>query len=179
MQQDILEVLFTEEMIQDKVRELGAAISRDYTGKSPLFICILKGAVMFMADLAKRTDIPLEMDFMAISSYGDSTKSSGVVRILKDLDKEVEGRDLIIVEDIIDSGLTLSYLRNLLLQRNAKSIRIVTLFDKPEGRTVNISPNYFGFQVPNRFIVGYGLDYADKYRNLPYVGILRPEVYSH
>jgi hypoxanthine phosphoribosyltransferase len=178
MHQDIQEILFTEEMIQQKIRELGAAISNDYKGKTPLFVCILKGAVMFMADLAKRVDIPMEMDFMAISSYGHSTKSSGVVRILKDLDKGVEGRDVIIVEDIIDSGLTLSYLRNMLLQRNAKSIKIVTLFDKPSGRTVDIQPDYFGFEVPNQFIVGYGLDYADLYRNLPYVGVLRPEVYS-
>jgi hypoxanthine phosphoribosyltransferase len=178
MHQDIQEVLFTEEMIQQKIQELGATISKDYQGKTPLFVCILKGAVMFMADLAKRIEIPMEMDFMAISSYGHSTKSSGVVRILKDLDKGVEGRDIIIVEDIIDTGLTLSYLRNMLLQRKAKSIRIVTLFDKPSGRTVEIEPDYYGFEVPNQFIVGYGLDYSDLYRNLPYVGILRPEIYS-
>jgi hypoxanthine phosphoribosyltransferase len=178
MHQDIQEVLFTEEIIQQKIQELGATISKDYQGKTPLFVCILKGAVMFMADLAKRIEIPMEMDFMAISSYGHSTKSSGVVRILKDLDKGVEGRDIIIVEDIIDTGLTLSYLRNMLLQRKAKSIRIVTLFDKPSGRTVEIEPDYYGFEVPNQFIVGYGLDYSDLYRNLPYVGILRPEIYS-
>src|ERR1700730_11639443 len=179
MHHDIQHILFSEEDIQNKIRELGAAITRDYQGKKPLFVCILKGAVMFMVDLAKRIDIPMEMDFMAISSYGEATKSSGVVRILKDLDKEVEGRDVIIVEDIIDSGLTLSYLRKLLEQRHPETIRIVTLFDKPSGRTVEIKPDYSGFEVPNQFIVGYGLDYADYYRNLPYVGILREEIYSH
>jgi hypoxanthine phosphoribosyltransferase len=178
MQNDMQEILFSEEMIQEKVKELGEVISREYEGKNPLVICILKGAVMFMSDLVKRITIPLEMDFMAVSSYGSSTKSSGVVRILKDLDTSVEGRHVLIVEDVIDSGLTLSYLRDSLLQRKAESVRIVTLFDKPHRRTIDIRPDFYGFTVPDKFIVGYGLDFAEKYRNLPYVGVLKPEVYQ-
>jgi hypoxanthine phosphoribosyltransferase len=172
------EILFSEEMIQEKVKELGETISREYEGKNPLVICILKGAVMFMSDLVKRITVPLEMDFMAVSSYGSSTKSSGVVRILKDLDTSVEGRHVLIVEDVIDSGLTLSYLRDSLFRRKAESVRIVTLFDKPHRRTIDIRPDFYGFTVPDKFIVGYGLDFAEKYRNLPYVGVLKPEVYQ-
>lgn len=178
MQQDLQEILFTEETIQKRIAELGETLSRDYEGKNPLVICVLKGAVMFMSDLVRRMTIPLEMDFMAVSSYGASTQSSGVVRILKDLESSVEGRHILIVEDVIDSGLTLSYLRELLLGRKASSVKIVTLFDKPHRRTVDIKPNYCGFLVPDQFIVGYGLDYAEKYRNLPYVGVLKPEVYQ-
>lgn len=178
MHNHIKDILFTEEQIQSRIVELGARVAQDYADKNPLVICVLKGAVLFMADLVKRMEIPLEMDFMAISSYGVSTKSSGVVRILKDLETGLEGRHVLIVEDIVDTGLTLSYLRDSLLRRNAASVRIVTLFDKPSGRKIEIKPDYLGFQVPDEFIVGYGLDYAEKYRNLPYVGILKPEIYS-
>lgn len=178
MHNDIQEILYTEEQIQDKIRELGEKISSEYAGRNPLVICVLKGAYMFMADLTKRITIPIEVDFMAISSYGQSTKSSGVVKILKDLDVPVEGRDVIIAEDIVDSGLTLSYLVDVLERRNAKSVSVVALFDKPAGRKVDLQADYIGFTLPDAFVVGYGLDYAEKYRNLPYIGILKPEVYG-
>ncbi len=178
MHNDIQEILYTEEQIQDKIRELGEKISSEYAGRNPLIICVLKGAYMFMADLTKRITIPIEVDFMAISSYGQSTKSSGVVKILKDLDVPVEGRDVIIAEDIVDSGLTLSYLVDVLERRNAKSVSVVALFDKPAGRKVDLQADYIGFTLPDAFVVGYGLDYAEKYRNLPYIGILKPEVYG-
>lgn len=178
MLNDIQEILFSEETIQQKIQELGDALSRDYEGRNPLVICVLKGAFIFMADLVKRITVPLEIDFMAVSSYGQSTKSSGVVKIIKDLDVPVEGRDVIIVEDIIDSGLTLSYLIDVLERRNARSICVVALFDKPGRRTVELEPDYKGFTIPDAFVVGYGLDYAEKYRNLPFVGILKKEVYS-
>ncbi|KPV43458.1 hypoxanthine phosphoribosyltransferase [Alicyclobacillus ferrooxydans] len=177
MHPDLEEILFTEEQLMKAIGELGAQLSHDYKDKNPLFICVLKGAVMFMADLVKRVDVPMEMDFMAISSYGASSKSSGVVRILKDLDRSVEGRDLVIVEDIVDTGLTLAYLKENLLHRRAASVKVVTLFDKPEGRKVEIKPDYCCFEVPNAFIVGYGLDYAEHYRNLPFVGVLKRDVY--
>lgn len=170
-------VLFTEEQILSKVTELGAKLTQTYAGKNPLFICILKGAVMFMADLVKRVEVPMEMDFMAVSSYGDSSRSSGVVRIMKDLDRPVENRHVVIVEDIVDTGLTLAYLKEVLVHRRAASVEIVTLFDKPEGRKVDIAPDYYGFVVPNEFIVGYGLDYSEQYRNLPCVGVLKREIY--
>jgi len=175
---DIQEVLYSEEQIQAKVAELGKMISADYEGKTPLVICILKGAFIFMSDLVKKVTVPLELDFMAVSSYGNSTKSSGVVKILKDLDVPVEGRHVIIVEDIIDSGLTLSYLIDVLERRNALSIAVVALFDKPGRRTVELDPDYKGYTIPDAFVVGYGLDYAEKYRNLPFVGILKPEIYT-
>ncbi len=178
MQNDIQEIMYSEEDIQAKVKELGRIISEDYKDRNPLVICILKGAFIFMADLVKQLDIPLEIDFMAVSSYGQSTQSSGVVKIIKDLDVSVEGRDILIVEDIIDTGLTLSYLVDVLERRNALSISIVTLFDKPARRTVGLEADYKGFVLPDAFVVGYGLDYAEKYRNLPYIGILKPEVYS-
>ena len=178
MHPDLEEILFTEEQLMKAIGDLGAELSRDYKDKNPLFVCVLKGAVMFMADLVKRVDVPLEMDFMAISSYGASSKSSGVVRILKDLDRSVEGRDLVIVEDIVDTGLTLAYLKENLLHRRANSVKVVTLFDKPEGRKVEIKPDYCGFRVPNAFIVGYGLDYAEHYRNLPFVGVLKRDIYA-
>lgn len=158
---------------------LAVALSEDYKDKNPLLIGVLKGAVPFLSDLMKRMTIPLEVDFMAISSYGQSTQSSGVVRIIKDLESSIEGRDLIVVEDIIDSGLTLSYLIDMLDRRNARSIKVVTLLDKPERRTVDLTPDYCGFTVPDEFVVGYGLDYAEKYRNLPYIGVLKPEVYGN
>jgi hypoxanthine phosphoribosyltransferase len=175
---DIESVLYTEEQIQLKVKELGATISQDFEGRNPLVICVLKGAFIFMADLVKQMTIPLDIDFMAVSSYGQATKSSGVVKIMKDLDVPVEGRNVLIVEDIIDSGLTLSYLIDVLERRNAKSVSVVTLFDKPARRAVELEPDYKGFSLPDAFIVGYGLDYAEKYRNLPFIGVLKQEVYS-
>ena len=179
MHNDIQEVLYSQETIQKKVEELGAAISRDYEGRNPLVICVLKGAFIFMADLSKNISIPIELDFMAVSSYGNATRSSGEVKIIKDLDASVEGRDVLIVEDIIDSGLTLSYLIDVLERRNALSVNVVALFDKPGRRTVDLNADYTGFTIPDAFVVGYGLDYAEKYRNLPYVGVLKPEVYSN
>ncbi|MGG4218564.1 hypoxanthine phosphoribosyltransferase [Paenibacillus jamilae] len=178
MQNDIQEVLISEEEIQSKIKELGAQLSVKYEGKNPLVICVLKGAFIFMADLVKAITVPLELDFMAVSSYGVSTKSSGVVKIIKDLDASVEGRDVLIVEDIIDSGLTLTHLIELLKNRNANSVCVVTLFDKPARRTVNLEADYTGFTLPDAFVVGYGLDYAEHYRNLPYIGILKPEIYT-
>ncbi|XID91808.1 hypoxanthine phosphoribosyltransferase [Paenibacillaceae bacterium WGS1546] len=178
MQNDIQEVLYSQDDIQQKVKELGAAISRDYEGRNPLVICVLKGAFIFMADLSKNISIPIELDFMAVSSYGNSTRSSGEVKIIKDLDASVEGRDVLIVEDIIDSGLTLSYLIDVLERRNALSVNVVALFDKPGRRSVDLNADYTGFTIPDAFVVGYGLDYAEKYRNLPFVGVLKPEIYS-
>lgn len=178
MEKDIEKVLVTEEEIQEKVKSLGELLTEEYKDRFPLAIGVLKGAMPFMADLLKRMNCYLEMDFMDVSSYGNSTVSSGEVKILKDLDTSVEGRDLLIIEDIIDSGLTLSYLVDLFRYRKAKSIKIVTLLDKPTGRKSAIKADYVGFHVPNAFVVGYGLDYAEKYRNLPYIGILKPEVYS-
>jgi len=175
---DIKEVLYSEEEIRLKVKELGARLTEDFTGRNPLVICILKGAFIFMSDLVKEIKIPLEIDFMAVSSYGQSTISSGVVKIIKDLDVSVEDRHVIIVEDIIDSGLTLSYLIDVLERRNAATVTVATLFDKPARRTVDLEPNYKGYTLPDEFVVGYGLDYSEKYRNLPFIGILKPEVYS-
>jgi hypoxanthine phosphoribosyltransferase len=178
MNQDIESVLVTEEEIQAKVSELGKTLTEEYKGKFPLVIGVLKGALPFMADLLKRVDTHLEMDFMDVSSYGSGTVSSGEVKIIKDLDTSVEGRDILIIEDIIDSGLTLNYLVELFAYRKAKSIKIVTLLDKPEGRKVDLKADLYGFIIPNEFVVGYGLDYDEKYRNLPYIGVLKPEVYS-
>lgn len=179
MQKDIKDVLYSEEQISEKVKELGAQLSTDFEGRNPLVICVLKGAFIFMSDLVKTITVPLEIDFMAVSSYGASTKSSGVVKIIKDLDVPVEGREILIVEDIIDSGLTLSYLIDVLEHRGAKSVTVVALFDKPARRTVDLQPDYKGFTLPDEFVVGYGLDYAEKYRNLPYIGILKPHVYEN
>ncbi len=178
MEENIKKILISKEEIEEKVKELGEQISKEYEGKQPLMVCVLKGAVLFMSDLSRYLTIPVEMDFMAVSSYGASTESSGVVRILKDLDATIEGRDIIIVEDIIDSGLTLSYLIDLLHRRNVQSIKVVTLLDKPHRRTVDLKPDFCGFTIPDEFVVGYGLDYAEKYRNLPYIGVLKSEVYS-
>ncbi len=178
MEQDIREVLFSEEYLAEVVQEMGRKISEDYKGKNLLLVSVLKGSVVFMADLMRAITIPCSIDFMSVSSYGSGTKTSGVVRILKDLDVELSGKDLLLVEDILDSGMTLSYIREMLQQRNPSSIRLCTLFDKPERRTADIQADYSGLQVPDEFIVGYGLDYDEKYRNLPYVGILKPEVYS-
>lgn len=178
MKQDIEKVLITEEEIEAKITEIANQLTDEYEGRFPLAIGVLKGATLFMGDLLKRVDTYLEMDFMDVSSYGRTTVSSGEVKILKDLNAPVEGRDILIIEDIIDSGLTLSYLVELFRYRKAKSIKIVTLLDKPTGRKVDIQADYVGFNVPDAFVVGYGLDYAEKYRNLPYIGILKPEVYS-
>src|SRR5690606_30761716 len=161
-----------------KIIELGHQLTEEYDGRFPLAIGVLKGATPFMTDLMKRIDTYLEIDFMDVSSYGRSTVSSGEVKILKDLNTPVEGRDILIIEDIIDSGVTLNYLVDLVCYRKAKSIKIVTLLDKPTGRKANIEADYVGFIVPDEFVVGYGLDYAEKYRNLPYIGILKPEVYG-
>ena len=178
MNQDIERILLSEEEIREKVKELGRILAAEYKDKNPLVICVLKGAVVFMADLIRHMDIPCEMDFMAVSSYGSGTASSGMVKILKDLDATVQNRHVLVVEDIMDSGLTLSRLVELLLHREATSVKVVTLLNKPERRKVNLSPDYSGFDIPDEFVVGYGLDYAEKYRNLPYIGVLKPEVYS-
>lgn len=178
LEKDIEKVLISREEIQKRSAEMGAQIAKDYADKNPLVVGILKGAVPFMADIVREIDAYLELDFMDVSSYGNATVSSGEVKILKDLDTNVEGRDLLIVEDIIDSGRTLAYLVDLFKYRKAKSVKIVTLLDKPEGRVVDIEADYIGFNVPNEFVVGYGLDYAEAYRNLPYVGVLKPSVYQ-
>lgn len=175
---DIEEMLFSAAEIDRRVREVAARISVDYAGRDVLVVGVLKGAFLFMADLIRHIDIPIQVDFIATSSYGQSTKSSGVVRILKDLDIPLEGRDVLLVEDIVDSGLTLSYLRDSLLRRGARSLRICSAFDKPAGRTVDIRPDYCCFTAPDRFLVGYGLDYGERYRHLPYVGALKHSVYQ-
>lgn len=178
MREDIQSVLFTEAEIREKTKELGKRISQDYEGKEPLLIGILKGSVVFMADLLKEIDIFCSMDFMAVSSYGNSTTTSGVVRILKDLDHEIEGKHVIIVEDIIDTGITLKYLLEYLRARKPASIEVVCLLNKPERRRAEINVKYIGFNVPDYFLIGYGLDYAEKYRNLPCIGILKESVYK-
>ncbi|MBS4804107.1 MAG: hypoxanthine phosphoribosyltransferase [Clostridium sp.] len=178
MIKDIEKVLLTEEQIVKRAKEMGNEISNDYKGKDLLIVGILKGSVVFASELIKNITIPTEIDFMAVSSYGNSSETTGVVRILKDLDHSIEGKDIIIVEDIIDSGVTLDYLLKYLKARKANSIEIVTLLTKPARRKVDINVKYCGFEVPDEFLVGYGLDYAEKYRNLPYVGILKEEVYK-
>ena len=178
MLKDVERILITSEEIGARVRELGQQITNDYAGQEILMIGVLRGAVIFMADLARSIKRPMDIDFMAISSYGLSTNSSGVVRILKDLDEVVQGRHLLIVEDIIDSGLTLNYLVENLKSRKPASVRICTLLSKPDRRKVDVQVDYNGFIIPDYFVVGYGLDYAGKYRNLPFIGILKPEIYS-
>lgn len=178
MLKDIDRILISEEELSKIVKELGAKITDDYKDKNLLLVSILKGSVTFMADLMREINIPCNIDFMAVSSYGSGTKSSGVVKIIKDLDSSIEGKDLLIVEDILDSGRTLNYIKEILLARNPKSIRICTLFDKPERRDVDLYADYIGSKVPNEFIVGYGLDYNEYYRNLPYIGVLKESVYS-
>lgn len=175
---DIKEILITEEAINQRVKELAQILSDEYRGKKPLVIAILKGAAPFMSDLTKRMDIFLEMDYMVVSSYGISTRSSGVVKIIKDLDYDISGRHLIIVEDVIDSGLTLNYIVDLLKRRAPRSLKVVTLLNKPKNRQTALTPDYIGFEVPDEFVVGYGLDYAEQYRNLPFIGILKPQVYA-
>lgn len=178
MQGDIEKILIDEQELSAKVKELGAHISRDYVGKNLLLVSVLKGSCVFMADLMRSIDIHLRIDFMCVSSYGSGVKTSGVVKIIKDLDVNVEGYDILIVEDILDSGLTLSYIIDILKSRNPASIKLCTLLDKPDRRKVPVNVDYKGFEVPDEFVVGYGLDYDEKYRNLPYVGILKPCVYS-
>ncbi len=178
MLNDIQEVLYSEKDLQEMVDRVGAEITRDYEGKNLLLVSVLKGSVAFMADLMRAVKIPARIDFMSVSSYGSGTKTSGVVKIIKDLDLNLEGYDILIVEDILDSGKTLSYLMEILAARNPKSIELCTLFDKPERRQVPVYPKYVGTVIPDAFIVGYGLDYSENYRNLPFVGILKPEVYG-
>lgn len=173
---DVGEILVETERLQGRIRELGVEISADYAGKDLLLVGVLKGAVFFMADLMRELALPCEIDFMAISSYGAGTDSSGVVRILKDLDLNIAGRDVLVVEDIIDSGLTLSYLMRTLRARRPASLEICTLLTKPERREIEVPVRYVGFEIPNKFVIGYGLDYAERYRNLPYIGVLRPEL---
>ncbi len=175
---DILRIILTEEQIRSRVAELGAQISGDYAGEPVLLVAVLRGATLFVADLAREITTPVELDFMAVSSYGSSTKSSGVVRILKDLDEGIEGRHVLVVEDILDSGLTLKYLLRNLASRKPLSLEVVTLLSKQGKQRVPIDCKYVGFEVPDEFVVGYGLDYAELYRNLPYLGVLKPEVYS-
>ena len=178
LEKDIERILISQEEIQVRCKELGKELTEIYQNTNPLVVGVLKGAVPFMADIVRSIDTYLELEFMDVSSYGNATVSSGEVKIVKDLDTNVEGRDLLIVEDIIDSGRTLAYLVDLFKYRKAKSVKIVTLLDKPEGRVVNIEADYVGFNVPNEFVVGYGLDYAEAYRNLPYIGVLKPTVYQ-
>ena len=177
MKEDVLRVLLSEDEIREKVRELGGKITADYKNSNLMLVTVLKGAVVFLADLMRQIDVPAEIDFMVVSSYGSGVKSSGVVKIVKDLDVPLAGKDILIVEDILDSGLTLSYIKELLESRGPRSIRIATLLDKP-SRKVDLQADYIGFSVPDEFVIGYGLDYDEKYRNLPYIGILKPEVYS-
>ena len=175
---DIKEILFSEEQLTKIVERIGEQISEDYKDKNLLLVSVLKGSVVFMADLMRAIKVPCEVDFMSVSSYGSGTKTSGIVKITKDLDINLEGYDLLVVEDILDSCMTLSYILEMMQARNPSSIRLCTLFDKPERRTVDVKADYVGAVVPDDFIVGYGLDYAQKYRNLPFVGVLKPEVYG-
>ena len=179
MDEDILQVLVTEEQLKAKVQQLGEQISRDYEGKDLLLVSILKGSVVFMADIMRAIKIPNAIDFMVVSSYGGAnTTTTGLVKIIKDLDSDLSGKDVLIVEDILDTGVTLSKLKPMLGLRNPASIRIAAILDKPTRRKADIHADYLGFEVPDEFVVGYGLDYDEKYRNLPYVGVLKPEVYQ-
>ena len=179
MYRDQEKILVSREEIAAKIRELGETITRDYAGREPLMVCVLKGAALFFTDLIREIDLPLTTDFMAISSYGNATKTSGVVRVLKDLDNDILGKDVIIVEDIVDTGVTLSYLRSMLLHRGAASIRIAALLDKTARRKVkDLVVDYVCFDIPDAFVVGYGLDYAQVYRNLPDIGVLSPAIYE-
>lgn len=179
MDQDIDHILVSEEQLKEKVAELGARISKDYAGRDLLMVSILKGAVVFMADLMRAVTIPCSIDFMVVSSYGGAnTQSTGLVKIVKDLDADLSGKDLLIVEDILDTGITLSHLLPMLKMRNPNSVRLCTILSKPSRRKAQIEPDYLGFEVPDEFVVGYGLDFDEKYRNLPYVGVLKPEVYT-
>lgn len=178
MREDIEKILFEEKEIRSRIHEMGSIISKEYEGKELLLVGVLKGSVMFMSDLMKEITIPCSMDFIAVSSYGNSTQTSGIVRILKDLDFPIENKHVLIVEDIIDSGITLRYLLDYLGRRNPESIEIACLLNKQERRKVDVNPKYVGFDVPDYFLVGYGLDYSEKYRNLPYIGILKEKIYK-
>jgi hypoxanthine phosphoribosyltransferase len=175
---DIKAIILSEDEVKARIAEIGTEISRDYGGETVLLVAVLRGAALFIADLARQITTPVELDFMAVSSYGSSTKSSGVVRILKDLDEMIEGRNVLVVEDILDTGLTLKYLLKNLASRKPKTLEVVTLLNKEGKQRVPISCKYTGFVIPDEFVVGYGLDYAEKYRNLPYIGILKPSVYA-
>ncbi|EJN55380.1 Hypoxanthine phosphoribosyltransferase [Loigolactobacillus coryniformis subsp. coryniformis CECT 5711] len=179
MHQDIESILYDQEAIAQVTARLGQQLTTDYAGKNPLVICVLKGAMLFMADLVRQIDTHLEMDFLDVSSYQGGTESTGEVKIIKDLDTPIKDRDVLIVEDIVDTGRTLNYLVDLLKYRQAKSVKICTLLNKPETRVVPVEADYVGFKVPNAFLVGYGLDYAEQYRNLPYIGILKASVYQN
>ena len=176
IEKDIADILIGTEELQAKVTKLGRQISEDYRGRNPLLICLLRGAVVFLSDLIRATDIPLEMDFIAISSYGASTESSGVVRLVMDLKSNITGRDVLIVEDIVDTGRTLAYILDNLRTRRPADIKVCALLSKPSRREVQIEVDYLGFEIPDKFVVGYGLDYAENYRNLPFIGVLKPEL---
>ena len=176
--QDLERILVTREEIAKAVKKLGEELTKKFKGESPVFVCILKGASVFFTDLIREIDVPLTMDFMVVSSYGSSTKTTGVVKIVKDLDKPVVGKHVVLVEDIVDSGMTLSYLKKLFANREAASISIVTLLDKPARRRVELTVDYSCFNIPDAFVVGYGLDYDEKYRNLPDIGVLHPKIYD-
>lgn len=178
MHKDLARVLLTQEEIHERVAELGAQITRDYAGEEVVLIGILKGAVVFFADLVRTIKLPVRMDFMAVSSYGSATRSTGVVRILKDLDRDVTGKNVIIVEDIIDSGMSLSFLMDNMISRGVRSVKICVLLDKPDRRRTQVNVDYCGFVIPDEFVVGYGLDYAERYRELPEIGVLKPEIYT-
>ncbi|HOM43221.1 MAG TPA: hypoxanthine phosphoribosyltransferase [Bacillota bacterium] len=175
---DIKSILISEEEIAKRVKELGKQLTEDYKGKELLVVGILKGCMLFLSDLVRTIDLPLTLDFMVVSSYGATTKSSGVVRIVKDLEREIEGKDVLIVEDIVDTGLTLSYLVENFKARNPKSVKVCSLLDKPDRRKAQVDIQYIGFKIPDEFVVGYGLDYGENYRNLPFVCVLKPEVYT-
>ena len=178
LEKDIQEVLFSEEQLKARVCEIGAQIEKDYAGKEIMLVSVLRGSFVFMADLCRAIDLPCTLDFMSVSSYGKGTKSTGQVQITKDLTEDITGRHLIVVEDILDSGNTLHYLLSILQHRHPASIRLCTLLDKPSRRKVPVEVHYTGFTIPDAFVVGYGLDYAEKYRNLPYIGVLKPEIYG-
>lgn len=178
LEQDILKVLYSEEQIKTRVRELGDALYERFEGRNPLFLGVLKGSFIFMADIVRACQVRSDIEFIAVSSYANGTSSSGVVRILHDLQQDITGREIVVIEDILDSGNTLFFLKNYFMTKGAKSVTIVTLLDKPARRTKTITADYVGFEVPDEFVVGYGLDFAQEYRNLPYIGVLKPEVYA-
>ena len=175
---DVSEILLSQEQLEQRVAQLGAEITRDFAGRAPLFVGVLKGCFVFMADLMRHVDLPCSIDFMAVSSYGSGTKTTGAVKIIKDLNQDIEGRDIILVEDILDSGVTLHYLTEYLSVRKPATITIATLMDKPSRRKAPVFARYSGFEIPDAFVVGYGLDYDERYRNLPYIGVLKESVYS-
>ena len=175
---DVSEILLSQEQLEQRVAQLGAEITRDFAGRAPLFVGVLKGCFVFMADLMRHVDLPCSIDFMAVSSYGSGTKTTGAVKIIKDLNQDIEGKDIILVEDILDSGVTLHYLTEYLAVRKPATITIATLMDKPSRRKAPVYARYSGFEIPDAFVVGYGLDYDERYRNLPYIGILKESVYT-